>query len=197
MCCSRFEESKLHCNTAFRAKQLREVEGFSFLSDKQNEALRLVSEPRPTVSNCQEGSRALDRDVGCLREFFVSGRISPALGGANHVKTSVLSSALRITMPRMASVCCGPRPAGIAISLPWWDTLRPSQPASGSQPRANGSMIALTANSSKPDSCAPHSRVRPTASRSTSRPAGSEALVRFTLRSSCAPLAKRFSTSSR
>src|SRR5712672_291368 len=87
MCCSRFDESKLHCNTAFRAKQLREVEGISFLSDKQNEALRLVSEPRPTVSNCQEGCRALDRDVGRLREFFVSGRISPALGCANHVKT--------------------------------------------------------------------------------------------------------------
>ena len=63
MCYSRFDESKLHCNTAFRAKQLREVEGISFFSDKQNESLRLVSEPRPTVSNCQEGCRALDRDV--------------------------------------------------------------------------------------------------------------------------------------
>src|SRR5882724_2715810 len=89
MCCSRFDESKLHCNTAFRAKQLREVEGISFFSDKQNEALRLVSEPRPTVSNCQEGCRALDRDVGRLREFFVAGRISPALGCANHVKLAV------------------------------------------------------------------------------------------------------------
>jgi len=39
MCCSRFDESKLHCNTAFRAKQLREVENFSLLSDKQNEAI--------------------------------------------------------------------------------------------------------------------------------------------------------------
>ena len=64
-------------------------------------------------------------------------------------------------MPKMVSASCAPKLVAIVTSLRWWDTQQRSPPGSGSRPRANGSTIARTANSSKHAFFAPRCLARP------------------------------------
>jgi hypothetical protein len=87
--------------------------------------------------------------------------------------------------------------AGAAASWSPWSAMPPrSRPASGSRQPAAGSTTAPTASSSRPGSSRPPRPPRSRASRST-WPRRSAALARSMPRSSCAPSARRYSTSSR